>query len=110
MAGLAGYQIVHPYGFLYGNWHYLVAYSETEQALSTKNYELKTQNDEMKLRISELEGLSDDILRSKLQEWIIEHNGSINIVEFSKLFKVSEARVEEMLNLLVNEGYLEIVQ
>jgi len=85
-------------------------YSETEQALTTKNYELKTQNDELKLRVNELEGLSDDVMRSKLQEWIIEHSGTINVVEFAKLYKVSEARVEEMLNRLVNDGYLEIVQ
>ncbi len=81
--------------------------NEQNQALTSKNYELKTQNDEIKLRLAELENLSDESLRVKLQEWITEHNGAINITEFSKLHKVAEGRAEEMLNRLVSEGYLE---
>lgn len=84
--------------------------NEQNQALTTKNYELKSQNDELKLRVGELEGLSDDALRVKLQEWIVEHNGSINISEFTRLYKVSDARAEGVLNKLVSEGYLEVVQ
>jgi len=79
-------------------------------ALTTKNYELKTQNDDLRLRVEALEGLSDDALKTKLQEWVIEHNGSISIAEFTKVYKVSDARVEELLNRLVSEGYLEIMQ
>ncbi|MBN1169773.1 hypothetical protein JXA56_02010 [Candidatus Micrarchaeota archaeon] len=84
--------------------------TEQSQALSTSNYELKSANDELNLRVKELEGLSDDVLKSKLQEWISEHNGSINIIEFSKLYKVSEAKIEDALNRLVNEGYIEVVR
>ncbi len=84
--------------------------TEQNQALTSQNYELKTQNDDIKLRLSQLEGLSDDALKAKLQEWVAEHSGTINVTEFSKLHRMSEARVEEMLNKLVNEGYLEVVQ
>lgn len=84
--------------------------TEQVQALTTQNYELKTQNDELKLRIQELESLSENALKAKLQEWIAEHDGAINVIEFSKLYKVSEARIEEMLNRLVREGYLEVVK
>ncbi|MHA2067590.1 MAG: hypothetical protein ACXABY_24765 [Candidatus Thorarchaeota archaeon] len=84
--------------------------TEQNQALSTKNYDLKTKNDELSLRVKELEGLSDEALKSKLQEWVLEHSGSINISEFTKLYKVSDARVEELLNKLVSEGYLEVVR
>ncbi len=84
--------------------------NDQNQALTTKNYELKSQNDELHIRVQELEGLSDDALRAKLQEWIAEHNGSIVIPEFTKLYKVSDARVEELLNKLVSEGYIEVVQ
>lgn len=83
---------------------------EQNSALTTQNYELKNLNDELKLRLSELETISDDALKAKLQEWITEHNGSINISEFVKVFKVPDSRVESMLNKLVNEGYLEVVQ
>ena len=84
--------------------------TEQSQALTSQNYELKTQNDEMRLRISQLEGLSDDALKAKLQEWVAEHSGTINITEFAKIYKISDARIEEMLNKLVNEGYLEVMQ
>lgn len=84
--------------------------NEQNQALTTKNYELKSQNDDLNLRVNALEGLSDEALKIKLQEWITEHNGSINISEFTRIYKASDARVEEMLNKLVSEGYLEVVQ
>ncbi len=79
------------------------------EALTNQNYELKGENDEMRIRLGELEHLSEDTLRTKIQEWIVEHNGSINISEFSKIYKTPETRVEEVLNRLVSEGYIETV-
>lgn len=35
-----GHEIVHPYGFLYGKRHYLVAWSEKEKARDFRNYAL----------------------------------------------------------------------
>ena len=58
---------------------------------------------------AKLEGLSEESLKAKLQEWVLEHNGSINISEFSKQYKVADTRIEKMLNKLVSEGYLEVV-
>ncbi|MBI5222917.1 hypothetical protein HY990_00690 [Candidatus Micrarchaeota archaeon] len=84
--------------------------NEQNQALLNKNFELKSQNDELRTRLSQLETLSDDVLKSKLQQWISEHSGSISVIEFSKLYQVPEGRVEELLNRLVNEGYLSVVQ
>lgn len=84
----------------------------TEQSteLTSQNYELKAFNDELLVRLKQLEGLSDDALKAKLQEWVLEHNGEINVIEFAKIHKVSESRVEEILNELVNEGYLEVLR
>lgn len=84
--------------------------TEQNEALTSQNYDLKTRNDEMVLRVKQLEGLSDNALRAKLQEWIAEHSGAMNMSEFTKLYNVSDARIEEMLNRLVSEGYIEIVQ
>jgi predicted DNA-binding transcriptional regulator YafY len=39
-SGKRGYQVVHPYGFLYGNRHYLVAWSEIRQVLDFRNFSL----------------------------------------------------------------------
>ncbi len=49
-----------------------------------------------------------DILR--IQEWISDHQGAINVVEFAKYNRVPETRVEDLLNRLVRQGYLEQVQ
>ncbi len=39
-SGKRGYQIVHPYGFLYGNRHYLVAWSESKEARNFRTFAL----------------------------------------------------------------------
>lgn len=80
------------------------------EELKRENYELKTKCDELTLRVKQLETMSDDTLKEKIQEWISEHDGEINITEFSKLYKIPETRVEEMLNVLVREGYIQTVQ
>lgn len=39
-SGKTGYETVRPYGFIYGNRHYLVAWSENEQARDFRNFAL----------------------------------------------------------------------
>ena len=80
---------------------------EASGSLSKENYELKTRNDELVLRLKALETLSDSVLALKIQEWLSEHKGEINISDFSKVYNIAEMRVEQMLNKLVTEGYLE---
>lgn len=83
--------------------------TEQNDALSSQNYEIKTENDELKVRLQKLESVSDETLKTKIQEWIVEHNGSINVSEFAKVYSTPETKVEEILNQLVSEGYLEVV-
>jgi hypothetical protein len=86
-------------------------YKGQVKSLSKENYELKNESDELKVRFEKLHGgISDSVLSSKVQEWVIDHNGSINIMEFARHNKVPEARVEDVLNDLVRQGYLEQVQ
>src|SRR3989338_688856 len=80
--------------------------TEENQVLLTKNYEIKGKSDELLLRLKTLENISDEALKVKLQTWISEHNGEINMAEFSKIHNVVETKVEEILNRLVSEGYL----
>ncbi|MEM4554774.1 MAG: hypothetical protein QXT25_02925 [Candidatus Anstonellaceae archaeon] len=85
-------------------------YNEAKEAsasLSKENYELKTKNDELTLKLKSLETFSDTVLALKIQEWLAEHKGEINIADFAKVYNVPETRVEQMLNKLVTEGYLE---
>ncbi len=85
-------------------------YNEAKDAsgsLSKENYDLKSKNDELTLRLKSLETFSDTVLALKIQEWLSEHKGEINISDFAKVYNVPEMRVEQMLNKLVTEGYLE---
>jgi DNA-binding IscR family transcriptional regulator len=58
------------------------------------------------LRIRELETFSDEILISRIQSWLADHGYEINISDFARVNKISEARVEQVLNKMVREGYL----
>ena len=80
---------------------------EANSTLSKENYDLKSKNDELVLKLQKLETYSDSVLALKVQEWLSEHKGEINISEFSKVYGVPETRVEQMLNKLVTEGYIE---
>jgi hypothetical protein len=81
--------------------------SEANSSLSKENFELKSKNDELVLKLRSLETFSDSVLALKIQEWLSEHKGEINISDFSRVYNVSENRVEQMLNKLVTEGYIE---
>jgi len=77
------------------------------EEVSKANMMLKEKNDELVLRLRELEKYSDETLMLKIQEWLREHGNEINIGHFSKVNEVSETRVEEMLDKMIKEGYLE---
>jgi hypothetical protein len=81
--------------------------SDAHSTLSKENYDLKVKNDELTLKVRGLETYSDSVLGMKIQEWIAEHNGEMNLAEFSHVHTVPESRVEQLLNKLISEGYLE---
>ena len=74
--------------------------------LGKANLELKEKNDELVIRIRDLETYSDDVIRLKIQEWLVEHKNEINVGEFAKVHKVREMRVEQVLNKMVMAGLL----
>jgi len=71
--------------------------------------ELKAKNDELVLRLKQLESPSDDVLKVKIQEWLELHHNEINITEFAKTYNLLESRVEHLLNSMVMQGYLESI-
>jgi regulator of replication initiation timing len=77
--------------------------------LTKETIELKAKNDELVLRLKELESPSDDTLKVKIQEWLELHNNEINISEFAKIYNVLESRVEHLLNAMVTQGHLEYI-
>ncbi|MEM2948229.1 MAG: hypothetical protein QXY05_00930 [Candidatus Anstonellales archaeon] len=88
----------------------VVVLSEENERLVKENYELNSKNDELILKIKKLETLSPETLRERIQDWLREHNGEINIGEFARIYSVPEALVEEQLNKLVKEGFITPIQ
>ncbi|MBI5159368.1 hypothetical protein HY992_04570 [Candidatus Micrarchaeota archaeon] len=80
--------------------------SSSNDRLGKDNMDLKNKNDELVLRVKDLETYSDELLEVKIQDWIEEHENSINLSEFCKVYKVNAARVEQLLNKMVMDGVL----
>ncbi|MEM3400334.1 MAG: hypothetical protein QXP42_05880 [Candidatus Micrarchaeia archaeon] len=108
-----------PYDQLYAKYDALVSellraktrieeLTKSNEELAQANMELKKINDELTVKISELEAYSDEVLMLKIQEWLFEHGNEINVEQFAKVFGVNETRVEQILNKMVKEGYLEV--
>lgn len=70
--------------------------------------EAKARNDEFTVRLGQLEAYTDDALMVKIQEWLDVHHNEINISDFAKQYSVIESRVEEVLNKMVLQGFLEL--
>ncbi|MFA5381531.1 MAG: hypothetical protein WC356_00020 [Candidatus Micrarchaeia archaeon] len=80
---------------------------ESNDLLSRENYELKTKIEDLEIKLQKYETISDDVLAVRLQEWISEHLGKIDITEFSRVYEVPESRVELLLNKMIMKGFLE---
>ncbi|MFH1447720.1 MAG: hypothetical protein ABIG39_02555 [Candidatus Micrarchaeota archaeon] len=81
---------------------------KSNDKLGKENIELKSKIGDLTLRVKDAETYSDEVLMMKIQQWIVEHKNEINVVEFSKIFRVSETRVEQVLKKMVNGGILEV--
>jgi len=77
--------------------------------MTNETLELKAKNDELTLKLKQLESPSDDVLKVKIQEWLELHHNEININEFAKTYSILESRVEHLLNSMVMQGYLESI-
>lgn len=80
----------------------------TNDKIGKENVELKSKIDELTLRVKEAEAYSDEVLMSKIQQWLKEHRNEINVAEFSKITRVPETRIEQVLSRMVTEGFLEV--
>jgi hypothetical protein len=85
----------------------VTALSDSNSKLSKQNHEFKEKNDELQLKLRKLESMSDEVLMLKVQEWLSDHKGEVNVSQFSKVYGVPEMRVEQILNKMVMEGYIE---
>ncbi|MFH1785355.1 MAG: hypothetical protein ABH842_02920 [Candidatus Micrarchaeota archaeon] len=68
--------------------------------------ECERKRDELQKKLSQMSGMSDDLLKESLYNWIKVHGGTIDVRDFSKANSVAVSRVEEGLNMLIREGYI----
>jgi hypothetical protein len=68
--------------------------------------ECERKRDEQMRKLAQLTGMSDDLLKESLYNWIKVHGGSIDIREFSKANSVAVSRSEEGLDMLIRGGYI----
>ncbi|MEM4367961.1 MAG: hypothetical protein QXO21_02975, partial [Candidatus Anstonellales archaeon] len=83
------------------------ALKEANEQLAIDNYNLKAKNNELLTKLEKFTNLSDDVLKAKVQEWLIANKGEIDIIEFAKVYNVYESRVEDILRQLMEEGFIE---
>jgi len=68
----------------------------------------KARNDDITLRLGQLEAYTDEALMVKIQDWLDVHRNEINVSEFAKQYSVVDSRVEDVLNKMMLRGYLEL--
>lgn len=76
--------------------------------VSRELVEARAKNDELTLRLNQLEAFTDEALMVKIQDWLDLHRNEINVSDFAKQYGVVESRVEDVLNKMVIQGYLEL--
>ena len=70
--------------------------------------QLSEENKELKEELDKLKKYSDEALMGLVQEWVEVHDNSIDTEQFAKNYAVSIPRVEQILNKMVMQGYLEV--
>jgi len=81
---------------------------EENEKFGKQLVEANAKSDQLALRLSQLESYSDPTVMAKIQDWLDVHRNEINITEFAKQNNINETRVEEVLNKMVTQGYLEL--
>lgn len=83
--------------------------TDERDALSIQNFELKSKNEELQVKLKSYMTLSDDMLKVKLIDWLKDHSGVLDISDFSKTYNVVEARIKASLNDLLDSGYIKLI-
>ncbi len=76
--------------------------------LTIEAAQLKDENSKLSEELKALQTFSDESLMAMVEDWIIAHNSTIDIDEFAKTYKIPSPRVEQILNKMVSQGYLEL--
>ncbi len=82
--------------------------ANSNKNLSVQATMLSQENTELKNRLKQLETYSDESLMALVEEWIESHDGAIDINEFAGNYRITPPRVEQILNIMVSRGFIEL--
>lgn len=82
--------------------------SSSNKNLTVQATTLTRENEDLRDKLKVLENYSDESLMVMVQEWIESHNSTIDIPEFAKAYKLTQPRVEQILNRMTAAGFIEL--
>ncbi len=82
--------------------------SASNRNLTVQSSELNEHNRVLEEQVNALQKYSDGALMAMVGDWIEVHNNTIDINEFSKTYGIVPSRVEQILDKMVSQRYLEI--
>ncbi len=86
----------------------LQEFESSNRNLTIQTSQLNEDNKALTQQLKSLQTYSDESLMAMIQDWLDVHNSSIDVGEFAKAYKVTEPRVEQILDRMVSMGYIEL--
>lgn len=83
-------------------------YATANRNLTIQTAQLNEENKGLRADLVALQKFTDESLMAMVGDWVQVHNSTIDIDEFAKTYNVSQPRVEQILNKMVAQGYLEL--
>ncbi len=100
------------YDSLFGEYREIrrlnVELQKSNRELTSNAVELSKENKKLKADLDELQKYSDQSLMVMIEDWIDGHSETIDLDAFSNNYHIPLSRVEQILNKMVSEGYLQL--
>ncbi len=80
----------------------------SNKELTAKAVQMEEENKRLNEQLDQLHKYSDQALMVMVEDWIDEHNNTIDLDAFSNTHHIPISRVEQILNKMVTEGYISI--
>jgi hypothetical protein len=82
--------------------------TSSNRNLTMQASQLDSENKKLNEQMKILQTYSDESIMVMLQDWIQTHNNSIDIIEFSNLYKILPPRTEQVLDKMISLGYIKL--
>jgi hypothetical protein len=82
--------------------------SASNRNLAVQTTQLSEDNKKLKEQLDALQKYSDSSLMAMIEDWIEVHSDTIDINEFARTYGIVPPRIEQLLDRMVSQGYLEL--